>query len=414
MLDLIIKNGLYIDVLDSFKIKKYNIGIKNNEIVYIGNEFKLSKKVINANNHVILPGLINSHIHFGEYFVKGYPNKLSTYEYIKYTEGFNKDNKLLKEKIRKVSSLITVYESLQYGITTFVGIRGWDVLEDTGIRLYMGYPLMKSEKLKEYLDNAFNNIDSLKNNDTLNYYIFLHSLQWVDEDILTKLSEYYTKNKKIKLALHVCECEDEIKEIKQKFNMTPIEVLEKYNLLTSNTLLVHCNYATDSDIDIIAKYKSSIAICPNSNLKLKNRLPVVENFINKKINVVIGTDGVATNDSLNLLDSCKTIGLFSNINEKELFKMITLNCSKYLEEKIGSIKLGNKADLLLYDLNNTKIINVEKLINNIIYSADVKPSYVIINGKIVIKKGKNVKISKYKLLKQKQKLMNKLVFKDRR
>ena len=387
--DLVIRNGYYYDNENDRYIKG-DIGINSGVICKIGN-INSGKEVIDACGCVILPGFINTHIHFGEYYIKGYSGKLGTLEYIDYAEKFNSLNKGMKEDIRVSSSKICAYEAIKYGETTLMGIRGWDALEKFNARLYMGYPLMKSDKLGEYLNNAFERFESFERSELNNYYIFIHSLLTVDEDILCKLSEYI-KGKNIYIAIHLLETESENEKVKSKYGMGCLEVLEKYNLLSERTLLVHCCYLSESDIQMIRKYKCSIVINPNSNLKLKNK--VVDYSKLYDINVCIGTDGIATNDSLNILNSLRTMGLLYDISDNELFNMISLNPGKFLSNNTGVIKEGYKADLAIYELNNYKIVRLETFINNLIYSSDIEAKCVIVNGKKIVNDYENCIYSK--------------------
>lgn len=384
--DMIIKNG-YIYNIEDNKIEKKDILVVNGIISKIEDNLEGNyDEVIDATDKVVLPGFINSHIHFGEYYIKGYGGKLDTIEYINYAENFNNDNKDIQEELRISSSLICSYEAIKYGQTTLVGIRGWNCLEKMKVRLYMGYPLMKSNKLGKYLNDMFTNFESIKKTDLDTPYFFIHSLLTVDEEILKKVSSYIN-GKNIKVAIHMLETERERNIVREKYNMDPLELLDKYNLLNKNTLLIHCCYLNDNDIKLIKKNKCSISINPNSNLKLKNALPNIDKL--KGINVCIGTDGVATNDSLNIMDSVKTIGLHSELNENELLKMITVNPAMYLGLKLGKVKVGYKADLNIYDLNNYKIVRKETFINNLIYSSNISPYYMLVNGEIIISKYKN-------------------------
>ena len=388
MQNLLIKNGyIYDNVNDS--IKKMDISIKDGIIDNIStNIIGEFAKIIDANNCIILPGFINSHIHFGEYYIKGYKNKLTTEEYIKYAEDFNAKNKNYKEEIRVSSSRICAYEAIKYGTTTLMGIRGWNAAEIYNARLYMGYPFMKSNKLKEYLDNPFKKFELFKDDKLNNYYIFIHSLLTVDDSILKELSSYIN-NKNIFLAIHILESEKERELVTKKYGTSPLRVLEKYNLLSEKTLLVHCCYLNIEDVDIIKKYKCSISLNPNSNLKLKNKVSNIN--LLKDINICVGTDGVATNDSLNILDSIRTLGLIYDLQDKDLINMITLNPGKYLNNKTGIIKKGYKADLNIYELSNYKIVRPNTFINNLIYSSDIYPKDIIVNGNVIFKNYKNVK-----------------------
>ena len=388
--NLIIKNG-YIYNTNTNKIILKDIAIKDGIIKKIDKIITdKADKIIDAKNHVIMPGFINSHIHFGEYYLKGYDNNYGTKKYIEYAENFNELNKKYKEEIRTSSSIITAYEAIKYGQTTLMGIRGWDCLEKYKIRLYMGYPFMLSNKLGDYSINAFEKYEKLKITNLNNYYIFIHSLLTVDEKILKEISNYI-KNNKVFLAIHLSETKEEEKLIKKKYGMSSIEVLKTNNLLSSRTMLVHCCYISEEDIRIIKKYNCSISINPNSNLKLNNKIPNIKKL--DGINICIGTDGVATNDSLNIIDSLKAIGLLYRIKDSELIKMITLNPGKYLKNKTGKIEVNYKADLNIYDLNDYRIVCKDTFINNLIYSSDIEPQYVITEGGIIIDNYQNTKIT---------------------
>lgn len=139
---------------------------------------------------------------------------------------------------------------------------------------------------------------------------------------------------------------------KEKYGLTPIELLNKYNLLNENTLLVHCNYLEENDVKLIKDNKASIAVCHNSNLKLKNRPCDVIKLLDNEINVMVATDGPATNDSLSLLDSLRTTALLTGLDSYKLLDMITINPSKYMKINSGSIIEGNKADILFYNVNS--------------------------------------------------------------
>ena len=382
--DLVIKNGY---IYNNGLVLKKDIGIKKGVIIKIDDNINDSKNIIDAKDNIIMPGFINTHIHFGEFYNKGYQKKLKTDEYINYAEKFYELNIKNSEIIRVTSSKICAYEAIKYGQTTLMGIRGWNSVEEYKARLYMGYPLMNSGKLNKYLIDGFRQFKSLKNDKLNTYYIFVHSLLSVDEKVLQELSSF-VKNNSVYLAIHLKETKNEEKKIIKKYNLNSLEVLEKFNLLSEKTLLVHCCYLNREDIKIIKKYNCTISINPNSNLKLRNKILDITKL--KGINICVGTDGIATNDSLNIIECLKTMGLLYNISSKDLIKMITENPGKFLNNKTGRICEGYKADLIIYDLNNYKIVRKETFINNLIYSSEIIPKHVIVDGQYVLKDYVNV------------------------
>ena len=103
MIDLLIINGLVVTQNPKREIKQINIGIENGKIIYLGNEIIPSNQVIDAKEYILLPAFLNAHIHFGEYFLRGYKEILSTEEYISLGEKFHNRFKDMNDAIRNSS-----------------------------------------------------------------------------------------------------------------------------------------------------------------------------------------------------------------------------------------------------------------------------------------------------------------------
>ena len=171
----------------------------------------------------------------------------------------------------------------------------------------------------------------------------------------------------------------------KKYKMTPIELLDRYNLLNENTLLVHCNYLKENDIKLLKDNNVSVVVCHSSNLKLRNRPCDIKKLLDNQINVMVATDGPATNDSLSLLDSLKVTALLTNLDSDKLLDMITINPAKYMKINAGSIIEGNKADILFYNRNNLNFTYNKSIIENLIYTSGNKPEIIMKDGKIIVK-----------------------------
>ena len=384
MLDVLIRDGLIVTQNSKREIKQANIGIKNKKIVYVGNKDISSKKVIDAKEYIILPAFLNAHIHFGEYFLRGYKKNLSTEEYILLGEKFHTKFQNIIDEIRSSSINNVLLESIKNGTLTVFGVRGWPNVESFPVNAFLGYPMMNSKKLMEYKLNFEQKFNSLERKKNIEYFIGLHSVEWIKKDTLIEISNFLKNNKRIKLSLHICETAEEVKYIEKKYKMTPIELLKKYDLLNENTLLVHCNYLSNDDIMLIKNNKASVVTCHSSNLKLKNKPCDIKILLDNQINVIVATDGPATNDSLSLLDSLRTTALLTNLDSNTLLDMITVNPAKYMKMNSGSIIEGNKADILFYNRNNLNFTYKKSIIENIIYTSGNKPEIVMKDGKTII------------------------------
>ena len=214
----------------------------------------------------------------------------------------------------------------------------------------------------------------------MEYFLGLHSLKWMSEEDINAVMLFLNSHKDLKMSLHICETEEEVIYFTHKYGVSPIKILYKLGLLTENTLLVHCNYLNDEDIDIIQQSKASVAVCHCSNLKLGNVPCDINKFLKRGINVMIATDGPATSDSLSLLDAIKVTALISNIDLQSLYDMITINPAKYMEIPPGSIQVGNMADILFYDKNSLNITYRNSILENLVYLSNNKPCNVMKEG----------------------------------
>lgn len=383
MFDLLLIGGHVILQDPHREIKKVNIGIKNGNIAYIGDSAIHAKNYFDATDCLISPAFINSHIHFGEYYLRG-TRVTSTNEYIQLGERFFMLTREYADQIRKSSIDAVVLESILFGCLTLCGARAWPYVFEYPINYYLGYPLMNSAKLNPFTKDFEHFFDNLSEEERYKYYISLHSLQYTSTGVLQRIKNVKQRYPGSILSLHLCESLQETNFIMGTSKRNALGVLQDYGLVDKNTLLVHCNYITNSDIDIIEKECATVAVCYNSNLRLRNTPCEIKRLRNRNINIVAATDGPATGDALSLLDNLKTIGYLSGISSWDLFDMITVNPAKFFKCSTGQIKVGNKADLLMFDLNCLEFTYVETLVDNLIYSSGLRPKYVWKDGQIIV------------------------------
>lgn len=405
MLDTIIKNGLVITQNQNREIIKANIGIKDGIISYLGDNDVTANNVIDATDYIITPAYLNGHIHFGEYYLRGYRGKLSTEEYITLGENFYKKFLYENEEIRNSSINNVLYESIQNGTLTVFGVRGWPNVQKFGVNSYLGYPIMNSAKLSHFIGDFENSFMALKKEKNVEYFLGLHSIEWLNDNALYAIAKFLRKHREIKLSLHFCETEKEVAYITEKYNLSPTQLMSKLGLLNKNTLLVHCNYLSSEDVNLIKESEASVAVCHSSNLKLKNEPCDVNILLKNGINVMIATDGPATSDSLSLLDAAKITALISDIDTQIIYDMITVNPAKYLGINTGSIQIGNMADILLYEKNSLNITYEKSVLENLVYMFN-KPNKVMKSGKIIINNYKfEDQIEEKKILQEKNRII---------
>ena len=142
--------------------------------------------------------------------------------------------------------------------------------------------------------------------------------------------------------------------------LTPIHYLKETGILRSHPVLIHCNYVTDEEISLIKSSGASVAFCPRSHCFFGHTNHPVRKFLDAGINVGLGTDSLASNDTLSILDEMKYLSLNNSIPPATLLAMATINGAKALglESKTGQIKAGLEADLCGVRLSDTHAENI--------------------------------------------------------
>ena len=173
----------------------------------------------------------------------------------------------------------------------------------------------------------------------------------------------------------------------------PVEYLEEIGFLGSNVIIAHGIWLDDNEIALLKKHNVTIVYNPASNMKLASGVLPYEKLTKAGVRVCLGTDGSASNNNLDMFEEMKLATLLQKSTDcnptvlpaKECFETATLNGAKSLGLNCGTIKEGELADLLLIDLNNTKLNPNYNLVSNLVYSATGDcVDTTICNGKILM------------------------------
>jgi 5-methylthioadenosine/S-adenosylhomocysteine deaminase len=220
-----------------------------------------------------------------------------------------------------------------------------------------------------------------------------HSIYGVSKENLIWAKDFARKENLI-LHIHLSETEEEVNGCLKFAKMRPVEYLEKIGFLNENCILAHSIWLNEKEIEIFAKRKCSVVYNPCSNIKLASGIFPYKKFKEAGVNICLGTDGPASNNSLDMFLEMKFSSFLQKIKEmdptvapaKEIFQMTTKNGAKALKINAGEIKVGKLADLILIDLNDISLTPGHNLVSDIVYSANGNcVSDLICNGKILMR-----------------------------
>jgi 5-methylthioadenosine/S-adenosylhomocysteine deaminase len=403
-MDLLIKNATIITQDRKRRIiKNGSLAIKDGRIadVFIRPTNIHAEKTLDASDFILIPGLINAHVHLGESIFKPFIEKnLDLPQYLKTTNALIGKTNLI-EKYRDVATDYSMMLLLKNGVTAICGGRTSEAGERWGIKNLSGYMAMKTPKFKKYYDTAKTferDYQALSASQFSTPAIFLHSLNFVDQPKLKEIASLLTKHSSLKLIVHLSETKEGERAIKKSFGKSSTGVLDQYGLLGPRSILVHCNWLEASDLRLIKKRGSYIVHCPTSNFTVDDGTYDLAVGLKYKIPTCLGSDGLITSGSVNLLSEARFAYLYHNrfsqnkISLQQILDMMTILPAKALglEKEIGSIESGKRADLVFISKKHP-LVSEETLLRSIIFYEDpTMISKVMNGGEIKIENGKSV------------------------
>ena len=442
-MDIIIKDARLITLVgDTLGIVKDGaVGIENNIISFVGKTKNLQTKdadvIIDGSKHVIMPGLVNAHIHTSMQLLRGAAQDLPEIEWM--NKGIGPFAKHLKPEDIILGSKLGVLEALRTGTTTFseytrdVSNLVENVYLPFGARVVAtetinevvqtDRSLMKPTDLYEF-DTSKGQIALKKNEALFSKYeneklvSCLYGPQALDMVSLETLKEIDQKAKErdSKIHMHVAQGGRERLQIKGRFGnqASTIKILQDNNLLKENLIAVHCHDSTEQERELLVNKNSSMIGCPSSITMIDGIVPPVYHYHSIGGTVALGTDQAPGPGNHNSFREMRTISILSKAQYRDptilpawqQLKLVTIQGAKVLglSDKIGSLEVGKAADIITIDLNKlllTPTIDYpfHNFIPNLVYSATgLEVDNVIINGNPVILNNEFVNINEQEIM----------------
>ena len=412
---------------DSPNIRKADILIENNIIEKIDENIDIDDsdiEKINAKGMLIMPGLVNTHTHAAMSIFRGYKDDRMLMDWLE-NAIFPVEDKLEPEDIYW-NSYLSCLEMIKSGTTTcndmYFGMdKTIEAMDATGIRGVISWCITddsikdKPEKTREYV-KKYNNMKNSK----IKVYVSAHAPYTCNPDTI-KLCVDLAKELNTGIHIHLAETQDEARIVRNRYDKSSTEYLADLDVFDVPVVLAHGIYISDSDIEIMKSknMKGGISHNPISNCKLSSGICDVVRLRKNGINVGLGTDGIGSTTTLDMFEEMKTAAYLqkvntmepTSINAYEILKMATIEGAKVLglEDEIGTIEPGKKADLIFIKTDKIHLQPENDVCSNIVYSANGSDvEMVMIDGKVVMHHRKMTNLDEKEVIRHVKKIAKRL------
>ncbi len=405
---MLFKNITIVD--ENFDVKQHqNIGVKDGIIAYIGDKMPQEDfgEIYNGENKLLIPAFYNLHSHLPMYLMRGYGENLSLMDWLN-NKIFPFEAGLTGEDMY-FATVMGIAEMLRFGIGSsaemyFSPKTLCRAFIETGAKGNVSRSVSCFDpetsyydmpQYKEVLDSIaeFDNAD----NGRLRVEFSLHSEYTTTERVVREMADTAKKTGS-SMHIHVSETLSEVEQCRERHGgKSPVKYLYECGVFDVPTIAAHCVYVDDDDIEILKEKKVSVAANPKSNLKLASGVSKVSKMITAGLNVGIGTDSVASNNNLNMIEEMRFFNLLQKginhdptiITPKEtLYAATRAGALGQGRQDCGLIKEGFKADITVFDIDKVYMNPVYNLLNNLVYSAQgTDVVLTMVDGKVLYRDG---------------------------
>ena len=380
--------------------QKTDILIKNNRFEKITPDINQpADKVLDCQNLAILPAFYNCHSHAPMSIFRGISDDKNLFDWLN-NDIWPREAKLTEDMIYTATKF-SILEMIKTGTVFFsdmyFGMSAMiQAVADMGIRSALScgaLDLFDSQKRQNEIKQIRDFFEMPNPNpDLIQKTLSIHAVYSVSKELI-RYNVDMAKEHQTYLHIHACETKKEVDDCIKEHGCSPIQYLDKQGALSDKTILAHSVWLDDKDIDILAEKGVWLCTNPSSNYKLNSGVFMLQKLLDKGCKITLGTDGAASNNSLNMMTEMKLCALSAKIqadnptagNAQDVFKIATQNGAKAFGLNAGEIAEGKLADCILVDLNNHFLTPNYNLISNMVYSADSSCiDTVICNGQILM------------------------------
>ena len=358
-----------------------------------------AEKVIDGTDRLVIPGLINAHTHSYMAPLRNIADDMPFMDWL--LKGIDPVERRMTGEDAYWGAMLAIAEMIRCGTTSFNDMHMHihhtaKAVKESGMRAVLSRGLVgekfdiNDRRIREALEEL---PDGEGTNGRLTFMLGPHAPYSAGIDFLSGVAGL-AREKGLGIHIHLAESQTEIDNLKKEHGLSAIEYADKAGCFDVPCIAAHCVKISESDMALMAEKKVSAVTNPASNMKLGNGFAPVPEMREAGINVCLGTDGAASNNTLNMFHEISLLTLIHKgthdtpvcIGAAEALDMATVNGAKALGfDKVGVIKEGYKADLAILDINTPSMIPRNNMLSSLVYSANgSEVDTTIVDGEILM------------------------------
>jgi 5-methylthioadenosine/S-adenosylhomocysteine deaminase len=399
-MDLCVRNGY---VLADGTVREADVGVRDGDVAALGDVGSADRE-IDASGCVVMPGLINAHTHASMTLLRGYADDLPLEEWLE--ERIWPVEAQLEPDDIAAGARLAALEMIRTGTTAFADMyfamdEVAGVVEESGLRGVLGYGIITADKgedaAREELDRgvAFAREYDGAAEGRVRTMLTPHAPYTCDDETLAEAAER-ARELGVPLHTHLNETAAEVDEYVAETGQRPAHHLDELGCWRGRAYVAHGVHLDEAERARLAERDVGVAHCPSANMKLASGAAPVADLLAEGATVCLGTDGAASNNTLDMFSEMRHAALLAKLRESDasalpaerVLSMATRDGARALGFPTGAVEPGRPADLAIVDLDAPHLAPRHDLVSHLVYAATgADVTTTIVDGKVLMAEG---------------------------
>jgi 5-methylthioadenosine/S-adenosylhomocysteine deaminase len=408
--DLVVRNGTVVTVdAERRVIERGAVAVDGGAIVAVGPQAEIGsayagRQVLDARGGIVLPGLVNTHTHAPMVLFRGIADDLKLMDWLQ-RFIFPAEKKNVTAAFVTAGTRLAALEMIRSGTTTFADMYYFEeqvalAAKEAGLRTVAGetlieFPAPDHATTQDGLAYAERFLQRFRGDPLVTAAVAPHSTYLANPETI-RAARALADKYGAPLLVHLSESSEEQRQVREKYGKSPTEHLRDLGFLRKGVVGAHGVWLTPADRAILKAADAGVVHCPQSNMKIASGAAPVGDLLREGVRLGLGTDGAASNNDLDMFEEMLTAALLAKHTTgdptvapaAEVLAMATIGGARALgmEDRIGSLEPGKRADLVIVGVDRAGLRPVYDPVSHLVYAAkgaDVRD--VVIEGRVVMR-----------------------------